>query len=169
MRAPVTAMTDGAWTGRLTHILGRLPGAKAAAQAHARLYRRTNGRFGGWWFRAPVLVLETVGRTTGVVRATPLIYVMWNGAPIVAAANGGSDRTPNWWLNLRAAGQATVHIDGQRYRVRPHELTGEQREAALEQFYRSYPSLRQYKRYTSRQFPLIALDDASTLPTTRQR
>ena len=62
-----------------------------------------------------------------------------------------------------------MHIDGQRYRVRPHELSGEQREAALEQFYRSYPSLRQYQRYTSRQFPLIALDDASTLPTTRQR
>jgi deazaflavin-dependent oxidoreductase (nitroreductase family) len=162
VRAPGAAMADGAWTGRLTHMLGRLPGAKAAARAQARLYRRTNGRFGGWWFRAPVLVLETTGRTTGAVRATPLIYVLWNGSPVVVAANGGSKRTPHWWLNLRAAGQATVYIKGGRRRVRPRELTGEQRQAALERFHQTYPSLRQYQQYTPRQFPVIALDDAST-------
>jgi deazaflavin-dependent oxidoreductase (nitroreductase family) len=155
-------MADGVWTARMTHVLGRLPGAKAVAQAHARLYRRTNGRFGGWWFRAPVLVLETVGRVTGTVRATPLIYVYLGTTPVVVAANGGSDRTPNWWLNLRAAGQATVHLKGQRRRVRPRELAGEQREAALERFHRVYPSLRWYRQYTSRPFPVIALHELPT-------
>ena len=59
-----------------------------------------------------LLMLTTVGRTSGKTRTTPLLYL--------AEATGGSSSpptavptgSPGWWLNVRAGSPATVTLDG---------------------------------------------------------
>src|SRR3712207_2459872 len=105
-------------TARLTNGGSRNPKLAARfTKLHARVFRATNGRIGKRYFGAPVIVLEIVGRKSGQVRAAPVIRAQHGDAFLVVPGNGGQSRTPAWWLNLNAAGEATLIADGRRRRV----------------------------------------------------
>lgn len=129
------------------------------AKLHAGLYRATKGRLGHGWFGAPVLVLEVRGRRSGETRRIPILYAQVDGTPVVVAANAGADRHPAWWLNLRAAGEATVDVRGARSRVRPRELHGAERDRAWTALVAAYPAADHYGAYTDRRFPVVALEE----------
>jgi deazaflavin-dependent oxidoreductase (nitroreductase family) len=137
---------------------GRPRWVRRWSRLHARLYRLTRGRFVPRWFGAPVLVLETVGRRSGKRRATPVLYLRDGASVVVLAANAGAHRTPAWWLNLRAAGEAEVVVGAERRRVRPRVLSGEEREPLWRAFVAMYSQAREYERLTTRELPLVALE-----------
>jgi len=141
-------------------VVVRYPSAQRAwSRLHARLYRLTGGRFLPRWFGgAPVLVLETVGRRTRKRRSSPVLYLRESEALIVLAANAGADRTPAWWLNLWAAGEATARVGGRRVRVVPRVLEGVEREQRWEAFVAMYPQAAHYVDFTDRPLPLVALE-----------
>jgi deazaflavin-dependent oxidoreductase (nitroreductase family) len=143
-------------------LVTRRPRAQRAwARLHARLYKLTGGRFLPRWFHgAPVMVLETVGRRSGSPRSNPVLYLRDGEALVVCAANAGADRTPAWWLNLRAAGEGSVVIAGERRRVRPRPLQGEERRRLWKAFTEMYPQAEEYTRFTDRELPLVALEPA---------
>ena len=64
------------------------------------------------WFGLAILVLETMGRCSGRARRVPIAYPTDGENLLVVPANGGADRTPGWWLNLRAAGDLARHRAG---------------------------------------------------------
>lgn len=115
----------------------------------------------GRWFGAPVLVLETAGRRSGEPRRTPIIYVEHGGDLLVMAANGGSDRTPAWWLNLSAAGRGRVTVAGRSWEVVPRVPAGEERARLWEVFAREYPPVDEYVTFTDRELPLVVLSPAA--------
>src|SRR5204862_4704868 len=120
--------------------------------------RWTRGRFLPRWFHgAPVMLLETVGRRSGRPRSNPVLYLENGSALVVLAANAGADRTPAWWLNLRAAGEGTVVIGGERRRIRPRLLTGDERERRWAELVAMYPQADHYTRFTDRPLPPVAL------------
>lgn len=146
---------------RSNRIANRRPRAvRAWSRVHAGLFRATRGRFVPRWFGAPVLVLETVGRRSGKPRSTPLIYLRDGERLVVLAANAGAHRVPDWWLNLRAAAEATVVEGGSRRRVRPRLILGEERERLWPGFVAIFPQAAEYPQLTDRPLPLIALDPA---------
>jgi deazaflavin-dependent oxidoreductase (nitroreductase family) len=135
---------------------------RAVGRLHARLYRISGGRLGSHWFaRAPVMVLETVGRRSGQRRATPVLYLRDGDALVVLAANAGADRTPAWWLNLRDAGVGEVVVGRRRMRVRPRLLAGAERDRLWRAFVEMYPQAEHYAQFTDRALPLIALETDS--------
>ncbi|MGH2923432.1 MAG: nitroreductase/quinone reductase family protein [Solirubrobacterales bacterium] len=138
----------------------RTPRAQRAwSRLHARLYRLSGGRFLPRWFDgAPVMVLETVGRRSGKRRRNPVLYLRDGDRLVVLAANAGSDRTPAWWLNLRAAGAGVVAIGRERTRVLPRILDGPERDRLWRAFADMYPQAKQYARFTDRPLPLVALE-----------
>jgi deazaflavin-dependent oxidoreductase (nitroreductase family) len=133
---------------------------RAISRGHARLYRLTGGRFIPRWFDgAPVMLLETVGRRSGKRRRTPVIYLRDGENLVVLAANAGYDRTPGWWHNMRAAGEAEVVVRGKRRRVRPRAVEeGPERERLWSAFIEMYPQAAVYTRFTRRRLPLVALE-----------
>lgn len=134
---------------------------RVLSAAHARLLRRTRGRVLSHWFGARVLVLETIGRRSGRLRSTPLVYLREREDLVIVAANGGADRQPAWWLNLRSAGNAVVVVDGERMHVRPRETTGAERNRLWDRFAHHAP-IANYQRRTSRTLPVVVLTPAST-------
>jgi deazaflavin-dependent oxidoreductase (nitroreductase family) len=128
------------------------------SRLHARLYRLSNGRFVSRWFGAPVLVLETVGRRSGKPRATPVLYLRDGDRFVVLAANAGAERTPAWWLNLQAAGAASVVVGGRRSDVRAQLLEGTERARLWDDFVAMYPQAHEYVGFTTRPLPLVALE-----------
>jgi deazaflavin-dependent oxidoreductase (nitroreductase family) len=145
-----------------THYGGRLPVVGPAfGRAHAALVRRTGGRVGGRWFGAPILTLVTIGRKSGAVRETALLYVKVGADGLaLLAANAGNDRPPAWWLNLRAAKTVEVVVHGERQRMRWREAVGEEHARLLAEFITMYPPAGHYARYTERVLPVAVLTPA---------
>jgi F420H(2)-dependent quinone reductase len=143
---------------RLSLLSQRAPWLSAAlSRSHARLYRATGGRAIGRWFGVPVVVIETVGRRSGKLRQTPVIYVEHGGDLLVMASNGGSNQTPAWWLNLRDAGRGKVTLHGRSWDVVPRVTQGAEREALWQVFGRAYPPIEEYLTFTDRELPLVVL------------
>jgi deazaflavin-dependent oxidoreductase (nitroreductase family) len=134
---------------------------RAWSRLHARLYKRSGGRFLPRWFGgAPVMILETVGRRSGRKRSTPILYLRDDDALVVLAANAGAERTPAWWLNLKEAHEGEVLVGRRRMRIRPRIIEGAERDRLWHSFVEMFPQAAQYTRFTERRFPLIALEPA---------
>jgi hypothetical protein len=69
-------------------------------QDHVRSYRETDGEVGHDWKGTSTLLLTTIGRRSGELRTTPVIYGQRGGDYLVVASNDGSDTPPAWYFNL---------------------------------------------------------------------
>jgi deazaflavin-dependent oxidoreductase (nitroreductase family) len=134
---------------------------RVLSAAHAGLLRRSGGRVLGHWFGARVLVLHTIGRRSGRLRSTPLVYLRDRDDLVVVAANGGAHQQPRWWLNLRSSGHAVAVIDGERLHVRSRETAGTERERLWNRFARHAP-IETYQLRTGRTLPVVVLTPVST-------
>jgi deazaflavin-dependent oxidoreductase (nitroreductase family) len=69
----------------------------------AALVRRTGRSAFAFAYRTPVLVLETTGRRSGLLRSTPVAYRPAGGGTwLIVGGAAGMRRTPDWVANLRA-------------------------------------------------------------------
>jgi deazaflavin-dependent oxidoreductase (nitroreductase family) len=142
---------------RLLKFLGESGFWKLVGRAHVRAYRASGGRLGANLGGLPHLLLTTVGRKSGQVRTVPLTYMQDGDAYVLVASNGGSDRHPAWWLNLRAAPRANVQVRGDRFEIAAAEAQGAERErlwAAVKKF---NPFYAQYEQITDRRIPVVVL------------
>src|SRR2546427_1116518 len=67
---------------------------------HEFWYRLSGGLIGGRFGRLPILLLTTTGRTSGLKRTTPLVYLPDGKNMIIIGSNGGSGKNPEGGLNL---------------------------------------------------------------------
>ena len=133
---------------RTIRLIGRL---------HAWLWRLTRGRFVDAVGVAPFLLLTTMGRKTGRLRTTPVLYLEDGRDLVVVASFGGNDMHPAWYLNLKQYPEAEVVIRGERRRVTSREITSEEKKLIWPRLVKSYPQFDIYQQRTSRQIPLLRL------------
>jgi deazaflavin-dependent oxidoreductase (nitroreductase family) len=72
--------------------------------------------------------------------------------------NGGCDRTPAWWHNLKSAGAGFALVGGQRHEVKPRITDGPEREELWQAYVRQAPAMLQYRRFTDRDIPVVVLE-----------
>jgi len=130
-----------------------------ATAAHGALLRRVRLGLLRRWFGLPLLLLETVGRRSGRPRCVALAYLLDGDDLVVVPANAGAERTPAWWLNLRAAGTGVVDLGEHRTAVRPVEAHGPERERLWRRLAAVAPVDR-YQRRTPRRLPVVILRPA---------
>src|SRR5271154_3842907 len=76
----------------------------------------------------PIIVVTTLGATSGKVRKFALMRVEHDGEFALVASRGGAPEHPSWYFNLRAHPSEVVIQDGPEphdYSVR--EVTGEEK------------------------------------------
>ena len=146
-------------TARLTNSGRHSPKLAAKlTQVHAKVFRATNGRLGKRYFGQPVIVLEVVGRKSGELRATPVMRCDHGDGFLVTPGNGGQSKPPAWWLNLQAAGEAVVVADGKRRGMRFRVAEGAERAELWPHIEAAWPPIRDYPKFTDREFPLVVLE-----------
>lgn len=125
---------------------------------HRWLYTASDGRLGGAALGFRFLLLETVGRRTGALRKTPLLYLEDGGRFVVIGSNAGDDRTPAWWLNLQARPEAAVRVGRRRARVTARAASAEERAELWPRLVAAYRWYDVYQHRTAREIPVVVLE-----------
>jgi deazaflavin-dependent oxidoreductase (nitroreductase family) len=139
------------------------PGARKAVQAWTKanvwLYRRTNGRVGGRGAgKLPVLLLTVPGRKSGTPHTVPVAYFDRNGGYVVVGTGaGGSKRTPQWCLNLEAAGKGRIQVGEREHDVAAHLASGAERDELWAQIAPRAPHFAKWQARTGRTLPIAVL------------
>lgn len=80
-------------------------------RVHDTLYQRSNGLIGHRIPGAPnSLLLHTVGAKTGLPRTNTLSYAHDGDDYLVVASNGGGDKAPGWYHNLKARPDVEINV-----------------------------------------------------------
>ena len=132
---------------------------KTLSAIHRGIYSATGGRLGNRIAGMSVLLLTTVGRSTGKRRTSPLTYFEDDGAIVLVASYGGRSHNPEWFENLMAAGDGEVTIGRERRRMRARKATAEERARLWPWIVETYDGYAKYQAKTDRQIPLAILSD----------
>jgi deazaflavin-dependent oxidoreductase (nitroreductase family) len=105
----------------------------------------------------PVLLLTTTGRRSGKGRTTPLTFFRDGTDLVVIASNGGADRPPDWWLNLRRTPRAVVRIGTDTLVVTARPASEQERERLWVVITGTYAGYARYQERTTRRIPVVLL------------
>jgi deazaflavin-dependent oxidoreductase (nitroreductase family) len=132
---------------------------------HREMYLRSGGAqghimdisaVGGHAFTTHCMI-KYVGRKSGNVFITPLIYGDIGGEVVICASKGGAQEHPAWYLNLREADHVEFQVGTQAFRGTWREPEGAEREKVWSFMVEVFPSYATYQASTDRQIPLMML------------
>jgi len=121
-------------------------------------YRLLKGRAMGGTKEAPVVMLTTPGRRTGLPHSTcvralrrPDGYLVWGTA-------SGAPRDPDWFRNLRAAGGTDLQVLTEHLPASARELHGSERDEVWNDvILGALPAVAKYERKAHRTIPVALL------------
>lgn len=127
-------------------------------------FRANDGRVGGNFEGAPLLILHSTGARSGVVRESPMMYRQDGERWLVFASKAGAPDNPDWYHNLKANPEATAEVATdagiETVTVHAEELTGDERTAKYADQAADYPGFADYEKLTDRVIPVVALTRA---------
>jgi deazaflavin-dependent oxidoreductase (nitroreductase family) len=127
-------------------------------QAVIEEFRANEGRVGGPFEGAPVLLLTSTGARSGEQRTTPVVYLRDGDRMVIFASKGGAPTNPAWYHNLRANPAATVEVGNETTGVNAVVTEGEERERLFDRQAELFPQFADYARKTTREIPVVALE-----------
>ena len=125
------------------------------------LYRVTGGRLFGTMAGAPILLLTTVGRKSGLPRTKPVLYLRDGEDLVVVASVGGQKRHPLWLKNLQANPAVTVEVGRDRSERTARVVPDQERESLWPRLVAMYPAFDLYQSWTARQIQVVVLSEQS--------
>ena len=131
---------------------------RAGGKLNVPAYRATRGRLFGRIGRAPVLLLTTTERRSGMPRTAPVLYLADGERFVVIGSNAGNERTPAWALNLQADPNVEVQVGSRRQKMRARVTEGEERRELWGRMNDQYGGFDDYRARTARDIPLFVLD-----------
>ena len=123
-------------------------------------FRANDGRVGGQFEGAPMLLLHTTGAKSGQERVNPMMYLDLEGRRFVFASKAGADTHPDWYHNLRAHPQVEVEVGTETYRAVASSLEEAERNRIYAEQARRYPGFAEYEAKTDRVIPVVELKPA---------
>jgi deazaflavin-dependent oxidoreductase (nitroreductase family) len=125
-------------------------------------FRANEGRVGGPFEGAPMVLVHHRRRRSGQEYVNPMMYLAaerGDGSIYVFASKGGAPANPDWYYNLTAAGAGTVELGTGTFPVTVRELHGEEHDRIYAEQARRYPGFAEYAEKTAgvRTIPVLEL------------
>jgi deazaflavin-dependent oxidoreductase (nitroreductase family) len=125
-------------------------------------FRTNEGRVGGPFEGAPLVLLHHRGRNCRREYVTPVMYLAddRDGSAIyVFATKGGAPSNPDWYYNLVESGEGTIERGTDTYAVTVREVHGGERDRIYDEQARRYPGFAEYAERTKgiRTIPVLSL------------
>ncbi len=109
-------------------------------------FRENEGRVGGMFEGAPLLLLHHVGARTETERVSPLMYQTVNEDFAIFASKAGADTNPDWFHNLMANPQTKVEVGVDTKTVLARLAEGEEHDRIWEQQKQAWPQFANVRR-----------------------
>jgi deazaflavin-dependent oxidoreductase (nitroreductase family) len=138
---------------RISNSLGAT-GLRWTGKLNIPLYRLSGGRIGGKVGRAPVLLLTSTGRKSGLERTAPVVYLADGANVVLINTNAGNAKIPAWSFNLQANPEAKVELGREHREVRARVAEGEERADLWRKHIEQYAGFDDYKAKLDRE-PLV--------------
>ena len=123
----------------------------------AEEYESSNGQRGNTLRDTglPVIIMTTVGHSTGLVRKVPLMKVEYEGQYAIVASKGGAENHPGWYHNLMANSTVLIQDGPEPFETTVRLLNGSEREEWWERSVAAFAPYAEYKERADREIPLF--------------
>lgn len=123
-------------------------------------FRANDGKVGGNFEGAPLLLLHTTGARSGEERIHPMMYQDLGGSVAVFASKAGAPSHPAWYHNLVAHPEVSAEIGTATRTFRARVAEGAERDEIWTRQKQDYPGFAEYEAATDREIPVVVLDPA---------
>ena len=123
-------------------------------------FRANDGKVGGPFEGAPMVLLHTTGAKSGQERVSPLMYQDLGDAIAVFASKAGAPDNPDWFHNVVANPDVTAELGSETRRYRARVAEGDERERIWSAQKEIAPGFAEYETKTTRVIPVVVLDPA---------
>jgi len=125
-------------------------------------FRANQGRVGGPFAGAPMVLLHHRGRRSGIERVSPMVCLPAAADERIVhvmASKGGAPQHPGWYHNIVAAAEAVLERGTETYPVRVRDLVGEERDQVWAAVKQRFPGFGDYEKKTAgiRTIPVLEL------------
>lgn len=120
-------------------------------------FRTNSGRVSGRFAGEPLLLLNSTGAKSGIVRTNPLVYSTSGDDYVIIASKGGAPAHPDWYHNLVANPEATIEVGADTISVKAREVVGDERDGLFANQARRFPFFNDYQAGTERTIPVFVL------------
>jgi deazaflavin-dependent oxidoreductase (nitroreductase family) len=121
-------------------------------------FRANQGKVGGQFAGAPLLLLTTTGAKSGRAITKPLVYTNDGNRIVLIASFAGAPKNPAWFVNLVANPVATVELGSERFQAKATVTSGEERQRLYKNQAAQMEIFDDYQKKTTRQIPVVVLE-----------
>jgi deazaflavin-dependent oxidoreductase (nitroreductase family) len=124
-------------------------------------FRTNEGKVGGGFEGAPMVIITTTGAKSGQPRINPLVSLPGDdGTLYIFASKGGAPSNPDWYYNIVAHPDVEVEYGSEKFTATATVITGAQRVEIFDRQKKRMPGFADYEAATSRVIPVVALTRA---------
>jgi deazaflavin-dependent oxidoreductase (nitroreductase family) len=121
-------------------------------------FRANEGKVGGQFEGAPMLLLHTTGAKSGSPRVNPLVYQADGDRLVIFGSAAGAPANPDWYHNLVANPEVTAEVGTDTIPLRARVAEGEEHQRLWTRQKEIMPGFADYEARTTRQIPVIILE-----------
>jgi len=121
-------------------------------------FRANDGKVGGPFAGAPLLLLHTIGAKSGQEHVTPVMYREVGDSYAVFASKAGAPVNPDWYHNLMANPVVRAEIGPDTLALTARVAAGEERDRIWAAHKAANPGFADYEKKTTRQIPVVILE-----------
>jgi deazaflavin-dependent oxidoreductase (nitroreductase family) len=123
-------------------------------------YEASGGTEGTTQRGVPVVVVTSVGATSGKLRKNPVMRVEHDGSYAIVASMGGAPKHPSWYHNLVANPRVELQDGPQRREYTVRIADGDERSEWWERAVEVWPDYATYQTKTEREIPVFVAEPA---------
>lgn len=123
-------------------------------------YESSGGTRGTTMRGVPVVVITSLGASSGKLRKNPVMRVEHDGVYAAVASKGGAPENPTWYRNLVEHPLVELQDGRSKRDYVARETSGEERATWWRRAVEVWPDYEEYQTKTDREIPVFVLEPA---------
>lgn len=120
-------------------------------------FRANDGIVGGQFEGIGLILLNTVGAKSGLLRTNPVVYLADGDRYVVFASKGGAPTNPDWYYNILANPEFEVEVGDEKFRVEATVASEPERTQLYDKNTANNPGFAEYEKNADRVIPVVIL------------
>ena len=121
-------------------------------------FRANDGKVGGMFAGAPLLILHTTGAKSGQPRVSPLMYQALDAGYAIFASKAGAPSNPDWYYNVVSNPSVSVEVGAETIAGTARVAGPEERDPIWTHQKETYPQFAEYELKSGRDIPVIIVE-----------